>query len=406
MRLDGWAAFRFRDFRLYCAARFCMALAAQMQNVAVAWFVYDITRSAFALGLVGLASFLPTALLLLPGGHAADRYDRRRILIAAYALMAALSVGLLAAIASSAALIWPVYLLVIGFGAARAFANPAGSALVPNLVPPEQFGNAIAWNASAMQTATIAGPAVGGLLYALGEAIPFAAAGLCFGAAAILMLSIRHRAEAMPREPMSWSRLAAGLQFIWSRPVVLGAISLDLFAVFLGGATALMPIFARDVLAVGPWGLGLLRAAPAAGAFAMALVLAHSPFLARRAGRRMFQAVVVFGLATIGFGLSQSLVLSLVFLAILGAADTVSVIIRQTLVQIETPDALRGRVAAANTLFIGASNELGEFESGTLAGFIGAVPAAVIGGVGTIVVAGLWARWFPELRKRDRLTPD
>jgi hypothetical protein len=288
------------------------------------------------------------------------------------------------------------------FGTGRAFANPAGQALVPNLVPLEHLKSAVAWSSSAWQTATIIGPAVGGILYALGGAVVFAAATVSFMLTAVLYGSIRHRGARVAREKTSWSTLVAGLHFIWSRPVVLGAISLDLFAVLLGGATALLPIYARDILQVGPLGLGLLRSAPAGGALSMALFLAYRP-LSRNTGRRMFQAVAVFGLATIGFGLSESLVFSLFCLFILGSADMVSVVIRQTLVQLETPDPMRGRVAAVNSVFIGASNELGEFESGTLAALIGTVPAVVVGGAGTLLVAALWARWFPDLRRRDRL---
>jgi MFS family permease len=404
MTRDGWAAFRSRDFRLYCGARFSVAMAVQILNVAVGWTVYDVTRDPFALAFVGLAAFLPTVLLVLPAGHAADRYDRRLILIGTYAVMMGASVALLLLVSDGARRVWPVYAVVIALGAARAFAQPAGQALLPRLVPPEDFANAVAWNSSAMQTAVIAGPALGGLLYVAGPVAPFAAAVVGFGAGLGLAAGIRHRSAPVPAAPVTWSRLVAGLQFIASRPVVLGAISLDLFAVLLGGATALMPIYARDVLDVGPSGLGLLRSMPAAGALLMAVLLAHTGLLGRRAGRRMFQAVVTFGLATIGFGLSQSLLLSLLFLAIMGAADMVSVVIRQTLVQTETPDALRGRVSAVNALFIGASNELGEFESGVLAGFVGPLPAVVAGGVGTIIVAGLWARWFPDLLNRDRLT--
>jgi predicted MFS family arabinose efflux permease len=273
---------------------------------------------------------------------------------------------------------------------------------VPNLVPPAQLGNAVAWNSSAWQTATVVGPALGGVLYALGGAVAFAAAASCFALTAGLVAAIRPRPAGAPREKASWASLLAGVRFIRSRPVVLGAISLDLVAVLLGGATALLPVYARDVLQVGPWGLGLLRGMPALGAVAMALLLAHRP-LRRHTGRRMFQAVAVFGLATVGFGLSTSPPLSLACLLVLGAADMVSVFIRQTLVQLETPDAMRGRVAAVNAVFIGASNELGEFESGTLAALVGAVPAVVAGGLGTLLVAGLWARWFPALRARDRL---
>jgi MFS family permease len=403
MSARGWSAFRHRDFRLFCAARFCMTLAVQMQNVAVAWLVYDVSQDALALGLVGLASFTPTAALVLVTGLIADRFDRRRILILAYTAMALVALGLLSHVGDGTRRLWPIYLLVLGFGSARAFANPAGQAIVPSLVPPEEFGNAVAWNSTALQIGTIAGPALGGLLYAVDPAAPFLASGLCFAAGASLVAALRPRAATASREPVSWDLLIAGLGFIRSRRVVLGAISLDLFAVLLGGATALMPIFARDVFQVGPWGLGLLRTMPAVGALIMALVLAHSSLLARRIGRRMLMAVTVFGLATVGIGVSQQFILTLVLLAVIGGADVVSVVIRQTLVQSETPDRLRGRVSAVNTLFIGASNEIGEFESGALAWLVGAVPAVVIGGLSTVAIAALWSRWFPELRDRDKL---
>ena len=403
MSARGWSAFRHRDFRLFCAARFAMTLAVQMQAVAVAWLVYDVSEDPLALGLVGLASFLPTAALVLVTGLIADRYDRRRILVVALAAMALVALGLLSQVRAGAPSLWPVYLLVIGFGTARAFANPASQAIVPSLVPMEEFGNAVAWNSTALQIGTIAGPALGGLLYAVDPSAPFLAAALCFSAGSALNAAVRPRRVAASREPVTWSLLIAGLGFIRSRRVVLGAISLDLFAVLLGGATALMPIFARDVFEVGPWGLGLLRTMPAVGALTMAVYLAHSSLLSRRIGRRMLVAVAVFGLGTVAFGLSRNFYLTLAVLAVIGAADMVSVVIRQTLVQSETPDALRGRVSAVNTVFIGASNEVGEFESGALAWLIGAVPAVVIGGLSTVAIAAVWSRMFPELRDRDRL---
>jgi MFS family permease len=401
-RLPGWVAFRHRDFALYCAGRFVLATAVQMQNVAIGWLVYDITRDPFALGIVGLMAFLPAIGLAIVTGHVADRFDRRGILLVCCALAALAGAGLFACAWSGTRQVWPIYALTLLFGATRAFANPAGQALVPNLVPPEHFENAIAWNSSAWQAATILGPALGGLLYAAGGSGVFAVATGCFALTFALVALIRHRAARARREKTTWTTLIAGIRFIREKPVIFGAISLDLFAVLLGGATALLPIYARDILQVGPWGLGLLRSMPAVGAAVMALFLAYRP-LTRRTGRRMFQAVAIFGLATIGFGLSTSLPLSLACLFVLGAADMVSVFVRQTLVQIDTPDAMRGRVSAVNTVFIGASNELGEFESGAVAALIGTVPAVVVGGLGTLLVAALWARWFPELRDRDRL---
>ena len=400
--LPATAVFRSRDFGLYLTARFLSALAIQMQNVAIGWLVYDLTRDPFALGLVGLASFLPAVALALVTGHTADRYDRRRILVACYLITLATAVGLLAIAASESGQVGLIYGLLLVFGVSRAFANPAGQALVPNLVPPEQLGNAIAWNSTAWQTATIAGPALGGLLYYFGAPVAFGAAALCFLACVILFAMMRSRPQPAPGE-ITWETLVAGIRFIRSRPAIFGAISLDLFAVLLGGATALLPVYARDILDVGPGGLGLLRSMPAVGALLVALWLAQRP-LQSRSGLRMFQGVAVFGVATIGFGLSTNLIMACLFLFILGAADMISVFIRSTLVQFDTPDAMRGRVAAVNSVFIGASNELGEFESGAMAAAIGTVPAVVVGGIGTLVVCGLWMRWFPALRYRDRLT--
>ncbi len=407
-RADEAAAagvFRERDFALYFAGRFLSGAALQIQNVAVGWLVYDITGDALALGLVGLATFLPAIGLALVTGHVADRFDRRAILVICYAICALTACGLLLLAWQGNQAMAPIYGLVILFGTARAFANPAGQALLPNLVPPVHLKTAVAWNSSAWQTATILGPALGGLLYAFGSSVVFGAAALAFALTAMLYAALRRRPAAGAHARTSWTSLVAGIVYIRSQPVILGAISLDLFAVLLGGATALLPIYARDILAVGPWGLGLLRSAPAVGAVLMALCLIKWP-LRRQTGRRMFQAVALFGLATIGFGLSTSLPFSLLCLAVLGAADMVSVVIRQTLVQLETPDAMRGRVAAVNSVFIGASNELGEFESGALAALIGVVPAVVAGGLGTIAVAGLWAYWFPALRQRDELLPE
>ena len=398
----GYAAFRSRDFRLFSASRLLSIMALQMQNVAVGWLVYDLTRSAFALGLVGLAAFLPALSLVLVTGHVADAFDRRLIMLIAHAATALSAAGLVlfAAMGADAAL--PVYGLVALAGTARAFGLPAQQALLPLLVRREDFGNAVAWNSSVNQTATISGPALGGVLYLLGPTVVFATVAAAFAAAALLAALIVPRPPERRRERTSWTTLVAGQSFIRAHPVVLGAISLDLVAVFLGGATALLPIFAQDILHVGPVGLGLLRSAPAVGALAMAFTLAHRP-VARNAGRRMLQAVALFGLSTTGFGLSTSLHLSLACLALIGAADMVNVYVRQTLVQTETPDAMRGRVAAVNSIFIGASNELGEFESGTLAAFLGAVSAVVIGGAATIAVAALWSRMFPQLAARDRL---
>ncbi|KQP72261.1 MFS transporter [Methylobacterium sp. Leaf112] len=400
-----WSVFRNGDFRLYGAARFLTGLAFQMQAVAVGWFVYDLTHSALALGLVGLASFLPAMLSALVTGHVADTYDRRLVASLAYATLAAADLGLLAFAHYGTGAIWPIYALVVVIGTGRAFANPALQALLPTLVPRPLFGSAIAWNASLWQSASILGPALGGLLYVLGPAVVFGTAAFSFALASALIAAIRFRpAPVTERPPVTWATLSAGLTYIRDHPVVLGAISLDLVAVLLGGATALLPIFAAEVLHVGPLGLGALRSMPAAGAVLVAVYLAYRP-LQRHAGLRMLQAVGVFGLATIGFGLSTSLPLSMACLFVTGAADMISVYVRQTFVQGETPDAMRGRVSAVNTVFIGASNELGEFESGTLAALIGAVPAVVLGGLATLLVAAAWGRIFPALKARDRLLP-
>ncbi|MBE7199827.1 MAG: MFS transporter [Parafilimonas terrae] len=400
---SGWVVFSNGDFRLFGAARFLTGLAYQMQAVAIGWFVYDLTHSALALGLVGLAGFLPAMLSALVSGHVADAYERRLVGSASFGLQAVASFGLLAYALSGYEAVWPIYALVVIVGTARAFANPALQALLPTLVPAPLFGSAIAWNASLWQTASVMGPALGGLLYALGPKVVFAAAGTSFALASIAVLMIRHRPAPVTERPaITWAALSAGIRYIRSQPVVLGAISLDLFAVLLGGATALLPIYAGAVLHVGPLGLGALRSMPAAGAVATAVLLAYYP-LRRHAGIRMLRAVMVFGLATVAFGLSTSLPLSMACLFVTGAADMISVYVRQSFVQGETPDEMRGRVAAVNTVFIGASNELGEFESGTLAAAIGAVPAVVLGGMATILVAVLWGRLFPALRNRDRL---
>ena len=400
--LSGARAFHYHDFTCYWSSRFVSATATQIQGVAVGWWVYDLTRDPLALGLVGLAIFLPAMGLALLAGHVADRFDRRAILLICYAMAALTAAGLLGCAWSGVRQVGPIYALVLIFGVTRAFANPASQAIVPNLVPAEHLGNAIAWHALAWQTATIVGPALGGLLYAFGAPVAFAAVTLSFALTFSLLARVRHRLVQRAHEPLRWASLLAGLHFIRSQPVVFGAITLDLIAVLLGGATALLPIYARDILQVGPWGLGLLRSMPAVGAVLMALWLTRRP-LQHHTGRYLFQSVALFGLATIVFGLSTHLWLSLACLFVLGAADMISVFVRQTLVQIETPDPMRGRVAAVNTVFIGASNELGEFESGILAALIGTVPAVVVGGIGTLVVVALWRRWFPALRDRDQL---
>jgi len=383
-------------------ARVFSTIANQMQVVAVGWQIYALTHSPFFLGLVGLAQFLPMFLLTLVVGHAADRYDRRRI-AAVCQVVEGVAVAWLAA-----GSYWgwlgreSILATVCLLGAARAFEGPTMQALMPGLVRQELIPRAAAWSASAMQTATIVGPAIGGLLYALGPTTVYASSALLFLAACSFMGAIRIERTPARREPVSVRTLFAGIAFIRSQQEILGAISLDLFAVLLGGATALLPVYARDILFTGPWGLGLLRAAPALGALAMSVFLARNP-LRSRVGRTMFISVFVFGVATILFALSTSFALSLGALVVMGAADVISVVIRSSLVQTRTPDEMRGRVSAVNSLFIGTSNQLGEFESGATAALFGTVPAVLIGGIGTIVVVALWLRLFPKLANFDSL---
>ncbi len=392
-----------RDFTRYLIGRVGFGLGQQMILVGIGWYVYELTNSALALGFVGLAMFLPTISLSLVTGHIADTFDRARVIALSYGVIAVVAAGLTLVAATGLGDVHLIYALLALLGTARAFANPAGQALVPSLVPRAQFSRAIAFSSSSVQFTVAVGPMVGGLLYALGPVVVFGVAAAILAAGAVTVSGIRHRSDSgIARERPSLAVLMAGLSFIRSRPAILGAISLDLFAVLLGGAVSLMPIIARDVLHTGPWGLGLLRSGPAIGAVLVGLYLARFP-IRRHAGVVMFGAVALFGLMTVGFGLSASLPLSVACLICMGAADMVSVFIRQTLVQLETPDALRGRVAAVNTVFIGASNELGDFESGLVAAAIGAVPAIVVGGLGTMAVAGLWALAFPDLRKRDTL---
>jgi MFS family permease len=376
--------------------------AGQMLMVAVGWQMYDLTGSAWDLGLVGLLQFGPGLLLALPAGHLIDRWHRGRILAVCMAVLA--MAALLLALASHQGWVSRTGLLVLSvlLGAVRAFQLPATQALTPLLVPPGVLPRALAFSSGGLQAAVIAGPALGGFVYAAGAPWVY---GLCSGLfmlATGLTLAIRYAHTAPAKAPTDWHTVLAGVRFVWGHKVVLGAISLDLFAVLLGGATALLPIFAKDVLHVGPWGLGLLRAAPAVGALLMSMWLLRFP-IDRRAGRRLLSAVAVFGVAQLVFGLSSLFWLSMLALAVSGAADMVSVVVRQTLVQLETPDAMRGRVSAVNGLFIGASNQLGEFRAGAMAAGIGAVGSVVVGGLGTVAVAWLWRRWFPGLATRDAL---
>ena len=401
----GRIAFTHPDFVLFQIARFLIVAAVEMQAVAVGWQVYDITKRALDLGLVGLAQFLPGILLFLVSGHASDRFERRKVLGACYAGYALCS-GLLLLIAERGAhSVRPIYVVLILLGVVRSFNGTASRSILPQLVPEEHFANAVAWNATTFQAATILGPSLGGILYAIfrGPSAVYAAAMVTAVGALVSTFRIRTRSQARRREPMTLKTIFAGLHFIWREKLILGAISLDLFAVLLGGAVALLPVYAREILHTGPWGLGLLRTAPGVGAAMMAVALAHRP-LHGRAGPTLLWSVAGFGICTILFGVSTGLVLSLLSLIFLGAADMISVIIRATLVQLRTPDEMRGRVLAVDMVFIGTSNELGQFESGLTAQWFGPVPAVLLGGVGTLVVIALWAWRFPELRRAGELS--
>jgi MFS family permease len=400
----GRIAFTHPDFVLFQIARFLIVAAVEMQAVAVGWQVYDITKRALDLGLVGLAQFLPGILLFLVSGHASDRFDRRKVLGACYAGYALCSVLLLVIAEHGAHSVRLIYAVLILLGVVRSFNGTASRSILPQLVPEEHFANAVAWNASTFQAATILGPSLGGILYALfrGPSAVYVAALLTAVGALVSTFRIKTRPQARRREPTTLKTVFAGLHFIWHEKLILGAISLDLFAVLLGGAVALLPVYAREILHTGPWGLGLLRTAPGVGAAVMAVALAHRP-LRGRAGPTLLWSVAGFGICTILFGISTSLVLSLFSLIFLGAADMISVIIRATLVQLRTPDEMRGRVMAVDMVFIGTSNELGQFESGLTAQWFGTVPAVLLGGVGTLVVIALWAWRFPELRRAGKL---
>jgi MFS family permease len=401
----GLSVFRHRDFRIYQLARLCSVLAVQVESVAIGWQVYALTGSTLALGYVGLAQFLPFVLFSLVGGHVADRFDRRKVLVLCHLGFLACSLALLGLTLAGVKDVRLVYAVLVLFGTARAFSAPAGSALTPHLVPPEDLSGAVAVSSTTWQVATIAGPALGGLLYGVGgdAHVAYITSASLSALVVGLLLVMRVRTGASSREGLSVATLLAGVRFVGRHKLLLGSITLDLFAVLLGGAVALLPAIAKDVLHTGPWGLGLLRSAPAAGAALVALWLAFHP-LERRAGHKMFLAVAVFGLATVVFGLSRSLPLSVLALAVLGGADMVSVVVRHTLELLATPDEMRGRVGAVNMMCIGASNELGEFESGLAAHLLGTVPAVVAGGLGTLAVVALWAWMFPELRRVDSLS--
>lgn len=413
------SAFRSRDFRLYQSARLMVIVGAEAQSVAVAWQVYAITHSALDLGLTGLALFLPGLFCVLPAGHVADRFDRRNIILACYGLQALCTATLLWLSLTKTHIshgqVWPIYAVLVGIGIGRAFSGPASSAMLPSLVPKDHFVNAVTWGATIYQTANMTGPTVGGLLFTLqmtgmmtrwnGAAIVYAFTLVMLMGFLILVGMIETRGDGASNQAFNAQTVLAGLKYVWSTKLLLGSISLDLFAVLLGGAVALLPIFATDILHAGPRGLGLLRAMPSVGALAVSLLMVVKP-IQRRAGWLMLVCVGLFGAATIVFGLSKNIWISLIALVIVGGSDMVSVVIRGSVLQLATPPEMRGRVSAVNWLFIGASNEFGEFESGLTAHWWGAVKAVVVGGIGTIAVMSAAAGLFPSLRRADALTAE
>lgn len=395
----------FRDpaFRHFWLARLCTTIGYQIFTVAVGWQMYDLTRDPFMLGMVGLVQFLPSIVLLLMSGHVADRFDRRIIVRTCQMLEAVIAASMAVASFSGWVTSEHIFLFVALIGGCRAFETPTLQALLPSVVTPRQLPRAVALASSAAQTAIIIGPALGGFAYVAGAGVVYTISAVLFAIAAMLVFTLKLRQAAQRlTAPVSIKTLFAGFAYIRSHQVLLGAVSLDLFAVLLGGATALLPIYARDILHTGPWGLGLLRSSPAIGALVTALWLARHP-LNRRVGRVMFGAVAIFGVATMVFGVSTWLPLSMGALVVLGASDMISVVVRQTLVQLDTPDDMRGRVGAVNSVFIGASNQLGEFESGVTAALLGPVGAVLLGGAGTVLVVGAWMKLFPALTHRDRL---
>lgn len=399
---DRFAAFRHRSYVLLFFARFMAAFAAEVISIAVSWQMFAETKSAFYLGLVGLVQFLPSLLLILVTGTVIDRYNRRVIVSICMMVSALCSAALLLITLTGSFSPLLVFVILTIFGIERAFMSPAVSSLSPNLVPAEDLPNSFAWNSSSWQVASITGPVAGGLLYGIGSSVAYVVALAFMIAGAVLVFMIPKPAQKTMGEPTSWTYLLAGFGYIKRQKIVLGAISLDLFAVLLGGATALMPIYASEILVLGPIGLGILRAASGLGAIAMALYLAAFP-IRRYSGFKMFSGVALFGAATIVFGVSSSFGLSVVALALMGAGDMISVYVRETLIALWTPDHVRGRVNAVNSVFIGASNELGAFRAGSMAAVFGAVPAVVIGGLGTLAVSIAWSLIFPQLRRIDTL---
>ena len=397
-----FAVFRHKSFMRYWLARFFSTFSVQIVSVAVGWQIYDLTRDPFDLGLVGLIQFAPSLLLVLVTGAVADRFGRRMIMGTSALLEAVCALAILYLTITGVASPMPIFVVLFLFGIARAFFAPASAALLANVVPEKDFANAVAWNSSAWQTASIAGPAVGGLLYGLSATTAYGVAAFMMMVSGILSFMIPKPAQHSEVERPSLQTLFAGFRYIYHEKIVFGAISLDLFAVLLGGAVALLPVYARDILDLGPSGLGMLRAAPGIGAVVMALWLSGGP-IRDHAGMVMFVFVALFGVFTSVFGASSIAWLSILALALAGAADMVSVYVRETLIQIWTPDRLRGRVNAVNMVFVGASNELGEFRAGSMAALIGTVPAVVFGGIGTVGVAIVWAIMFPALRKARHL---
>jgi len=410
LSIPGTAAFLSRDFRLYQMARGSVIIGAEAQALAVAWQVYQITHRALSLGYTGLALFLPGVLFILPSGHVADRYDRRRVILVCYSLQMLCTATLFWFAWSGVRRVWPIYAVLALIGTGRSFSGPASSALLPHLVPAEHFVNAVTWGSTIFQIANIVGPAVGGILFTLplrgrmsGASLVFLFTLLTLAGYLTLISMLSVRPGRMEKRATSLDVVLAGFHYVWRRKILLGSISLDLFAVLLGGSVALLPIFAQDILRAGPQGLGILRAAPALGALTTSIWLAFRP-IGRRAGKKMFLGVALFGVGTIAFGLSRSIPLSVLALMLVGGADMVSVVIRSSLLQLATPPEMRGRVSAVNSLFLGASNELGEFESGLTAQWWGAVRAVVVGGVGSLAVTGAWSVLFPSLRRADTLS--
>jgi MFS family permease len=398
------AAFRHRDFRYFLSARFLALASHQMLNVAVGQYIYLLTHNPLYLGYIGLSLFFPKFAFTVFTGHAADRYDRRQVILVCRTLQFFAVVGLVLVALMPLPHLWTIYSLLFLIGTANAFDGPASQSIVPQLVPTEHFSNAVTWNSSTMQIAFIVGPAASGWLYAIGgnAILVFAVVALMRLVSVFLIYLIKNRTQLLDKTEISWRTLLAGIHYVFKTKLILGIVSLDLMAVLLGGAVALLPIYANDILKVGASGLGMLRAAPALGAALMAISLVYLPPL-KKAGSTMLWCVAIFGVSTILFGISKNFLFSLTCLFVLGSADMVSVVIRGVLVQTKTPNEMRGRVSAVNLVFIGASNELGEFESGLTATWFGVVPAVVLGGMGTLAVVGLWNWRFPEIRQIDKL---